>query len=114
MTPAPQMTVEDLKQRFKEVEEFLSDPNFKENYRRYIFLRRWMVEFGSDTTHSEQHRTEALLCSQGLKQAMHATVGLGHLAKKFEYKESALYGTPVPPTKHYFAKNLLTSACRVN
>lgn len=111
MIPAAQLTVEDLKQKFNEVEEFLKDPNFKENYTRYIFLRRWFIDFAKDTTQSEQNRTEAALSSIGLKSAMHAVVGIPRLAKEFEYKEPALYGAPV---KHYFAHNCLTSACRVN
>lgn len=114
MIPAAQLTVEDLQQRFKDVEEFLKEPNFKENYNRYIFLRRWFIDFAKDTSQSEKDRTEALLGSQALKFAMHAEVGSMRLGKQYEYKESALYGAPVPPVKLYSTHNCLTTACRVN
>lgn len=115
MIPAAQLTVEDLKQRLKEVEEFLKEPNFKEQFERYILLRRWLITFAKDTSQHEDHRVDAYVGSNALKFAMNATSGaIRRLAKRFEYKESALYGTPVPPVKHYFAHNCLTTACRVN
>lgn len=115
MIPAAQMTVEDLKQRLKEAADLLSEPNFKEQFDRYILLRRWLSKFACDTSQEEPHRIDAHLASTALKFAMNCTTGaIMTMAKKFEYKESALHGAPVPPTRHYFTQNPLTSACRVN
>jgi hypothetical protein len=118
MIPAPQMSVEDLRQRVKEAADLINEPNFKEQFDRYIFLRRWLIRFAKDISQAEEHRIDAFMCSDALKFAMNVTTGaMLKMAKMFEYKESALYGKPVannPPVRHYFAQNLLTSACRVN
>lgn len=115
MLPADLLTVEDLKVRLAEAAKLINEPNFKEQFDRYILLRRWLTNFAKDIRQEEQHRIDAYICSNALKFAMNATSGaMLKMAKRFEYKESALYGSPVQPIKHYFAKNLLTSACRVN
>lgn len=113
MIPAAQLTVEDLKKRLEEVAEFLKEPGFKDKPERYLLLRRWLVDFGKDTRHTEEHRTDAYLASQALKWAFNSESGKGlrRLAKAYEYKQPELV---IPPTRHYFAQNLLTSACRVN